>query len=97
MHQHLFNKDSIPLSRILYQNMGHRPYQSAILDDGAAAHPLHDPACNGEKIRVCYFKHNSPVDVIIFQVDIYDLNIINFRFPAKRADDLSLSFFNLLL
>ena len=36
--QHILNKYSIPSRRVIYQDMGYRAYQLAVLDDRAAGH-----------------------------------------------------------
>ena len=36
--QHIFDKYSIPRGGIVNQNVGHRAYQPAVLNNGAAGH-----------------------------------------------------------
>ncbi len=36
--QHVFNKDAVSLGGVVYQNIGHRPHQPAVLDDGTSRH-----------------------------------------------------------
>ena len=36
--QHIFDKNTVPHSWIIYQNMGYRTYQFPILNNGTAAH-----------------------------------------------------------
>ena len=36
--QHILDEDTIAPRRVVHQNVGHRPYQLAVLQDGAAAH-----------------------------------------------------------
>jgi len=36
--QHIFDEDSVAPGWVIYQDMGHRSNQLAVLDDGTAAH-----------------------------------------------------------
>ena len=36
--QHVFNEDAVAAGGVVYQHMGHRTYQFAVLNDGTAAH-----------------------------------------------------------
>ena len=38
IRQHIFNKDPVPDSRIIYHNVRHRADELAVLNDGAARH-----------------------------------------------------------
>ena len=46
MLQHIFNKNSIPLGRVIYQHMGYRTDNLSILDNWTAAHSLYNTACD---------------------------------------------------
>ena len=43
--------------------MGHGAHQFAILDDGASAHPLHDPPGQGEELRVRHLHYQTFIAV----------------------------------
>ena len=36
--EHIFNEDPVAPGGVIDEDVGHRPHQSAVLDDGAAAH-----------------------------------------------------------
>lgn len=43
--QHILNKDPIPRRGVVDEHVGHCPHQLAVLNDGRAAHALHDAPC----------------------------------------------------
>ena len=45
MLQHILYKNPIPFWGVLHKHMGDRPNDFPVLDNGASAHPLHNPTC----------------------------------------------------
>ena len=68
MLQHIFNKYSIPLPGILYQHMGHSADKLSVLDNGAAAHALHNPSCDCQQIRINHRKLDPAIYIIMIQM-----------------------------
>ena len=40
--QHILQEDTVSLRRVCHQHMSHGSHQPSVLQNGAAAHPLHD-------------------------------------------------------
>ena len=97
MSEHLLDEDSIPSCGILHQHVSYRPHQLAVLNDGASAHPLNDPACQRQKLLVRNLYDDSSVHIIPFQIHFHDLHIIEFRHTCHGTDDLCRPQFDLLL
>ena len=77
--------------------MGHRADQLAVLENGRAAHALHNPACLGEKLRV----GDLNTEISAFRQVISDLgytDCISFCVIAGNgAENLSISLLDFIL
>ena len=68
IRNHLLNKNPVSACRIVYQHMGHRANQPAVLYNGRAAHSLYDAARQGYQLRVRYLEHNAAVDIVMVKM-----------------------------
>ena len=57
----------------------------SVLDDRTAAHSLYDPTCFRYQSLIRDLQDNSPVDIIISEIDIRDLYFIVFNITTNRT------------
>ena len=94
---HIFCKNSIPLCRIVYKDMGDCADQFSILNDSAAAHPLDDKSGLLQKKRNC-----NAYDHILSRVILAKGNLVNNdvkklrRIAGNCCQNLGGPFFDLL-
>ena len=63
LFQHGLCKNTVASCRVIDQHMGHCTHQPSVLQDGAAAHPLHDAAGLRQQCRVGDAQHHVAVRV----------------------------------
>src|SRR5699024_6507589 len=74
------------------KHMSDRTYQAAVLQDGAAAHSLHDTARCREKFRVGNLNHHVSIWIPRIEIDPLNANIIKFCLPpCNGREDLSIT------
>ena len=73
--EHVFDKYSIPAGGFVHQHMGHGSDDTAVLDDGAPAHALHDPAGDFQEAFIRDLDHHIAVSGISAPVDGADVDI----------------------
>ena len=76
MLQHILNKNPISSGTVLHENMGDGPYEFTVLDDRCTAHSLDDSSGQGDQVRICDFQFDSPVHVVMIEMNVGDLDII---------------------
>lgn len=74
MGQHFLYKNPIPFCGIVDQHMRDRTCQLSVLDNGAAAHTLNDPARQRQKLLIHHADHNPPVNIFLIQIDFHYLD-----------------------
>ena len=74
--QHILNKNPISSGTVLHENMGDGPYEFTVLDDRCTAHSLDDSSGQGDQVRICDFQFDSPVHVVMIEMNVGDLDII---------------------
>ena len=96
MSQHILHQNSIPSRRILNKNVRDCSDEFSVLDDGAAAHALDDPAGQGQKFRIGYANDHVLVVAVGGVVYFLNLNLVVFQFPGHAAADAGTAFFDVL-
>ena len=76
MSQHILHQNPIPPRRILDKNVRDRTDELAVLDDGAAAHALDDPAGQGKKVRIGHPDDHIFVVTVGGMVNLLNLDLI---------------------
>ena len=87
MSQHILHQNPIPTRRILNKNVRDCSDEFSVLDDGAAAHALDDPAGQGQKFRIGYADDHVLVVAVGGVVYFLNLNLVVFQFPGHAAAD----------
>ena len=85
MSQHILHQNPIPTRRILNKNVRDCSDEFSVLDDGAAAHALDDPAGQGQKFRIGYADDHVLVVAVGGVVYFLNLNLVVFQFPGHAA------------
>ena len=96
MSQHILHQNPIPSRRILNKNVRDCSDEFSVLDDGAAAHALDDPAGQGQKFRIGYADDHVLVVAVGRVVYFLNLNLVVFQFPGHAAADAGTAFFDVL-
>ena len=60
LQEHILRQNAVALGGIIYQNMGHCAHQLAVLQNGAAAHALDNPAGGFQQAGVGHLEHQVP-------------------------------------
>ena len=92
MSQHILHQNPIPSRRILNKNVRDCSDEFSVLDDGAAAHALDDPAGQGQKFRIGYANDHVLVVAVGGVVYFLNLNLVVFQFPGHAAADAGTAF-----
>ena len=58
--QHILQEDTVSLRRVCHQHMSHSSHQPSVLQNGAAAHPLHDASSGLQQLRVRHPQQQIP-------------------------------------
>ncbi len=77
--------------------MGDCPDNFTVLQNRTAAHSLHDSSGCFEQFTIRDLQFDSPVDIVMIQVNGCNFDIIKLWFSAYAAQNLGGSRFNLLL
>ena len=80
LFQHGLGKDAVAPGRVVDQHMGHRAHQPPVLQDGAAAHALHDAAGFGQECRIGHPQDHIPAGVGV--VHLLDAHFVG---PGRLA------------
>ena len=96
MSQHILHQNPISPRRILNKNVRDCSDEFSVLDDGAAAHALDDPAGQGQKFGIGYADDHVLVVAVGGMVYFLNLNLIVFQFPGHTAADAGAPFFDVL-
>ena len=87
LFQHGLRKNAVASCRVIDQYMGHCAHQPPVLQDGAAAHPLHDAAGLRQQCRVGDAQHHVAARVGI--VHLFNIDAVAAgRFAAGGGQDL---------
>ena len=84
--QHVFGEDAVARGGVVDEDVGDGAHQLAVLDDGRAAHPLHDAPRHRQKVVVLDL-HREAFRTTGVAVDIADLHVVLLRLVAVQGGE----------